>query len=131
MTKYVVDAPVVLYLLSEGIDLPGEHQLLAPTLLRSQVLDALYGEVRSGTVSEEEGLDRLARFAGMKIRYLGDKVLRRDAWTVATRLGWPSTDDAEYVALTRLQADALVALGPRLVAEASELVPTARLEVLL
>lgn len=131
MAKYVVDAPVVLHLLREGIDLPKAHQLLAPTLLRSQVLDALYREVHSGAVSEAEGLGRLARFAGMKIRYLGDKVLRRDAWTVASRSGWPSTDDAEYVALTRLQADALVALGPRLAAEAGELVPTARLEDLL
>lgn len=131
MTKYVVDAPFVLHLLREGMDVPDGNQLLAPTLLRSQVLDALYREVRSGAVSEEEGMGRLARFAGMKIRYLGDKVLRREAWSVATRLGWPSTDDAEYVALTRLQADALVALGPRLVAEAGELVPTARLEDLL
>lgn len=131
MAKYVVDAPVVLHLLREGIDPTGAHRLLAPTLLRSQVLDALYREVRSGGVSEEEGLARLARFAGMKIRYLGDKVLRREAWAVATWLGWPSTDDAEYVALTRLQADALVALGARLVAEAGELVSTARLEDLL
>jgi predicted nucleic acid-binding protein len=131
MAKYVVDAPFVLHLLREGMDVPDGHQLLAPTLLRSQVLDALYREVRSGEVSEEEGLGRLARFARMKIRYLGDKVLRREAWTVATRMGWPSTDDAEYVALTRLQADALVALGPRLAAEAGELVPTARLEDLL
>jgi len=131
MAKYVVDAPVVLHLLREGIDLPKSHRLLAPTLLRSQVLDALYREVDAGEISEAEALDRLARFAGMKIRYLGDKVLRREAWTVAARLGWPSTDDAEYVALTRLQADALVALGPRLAAEAGELVPTVRLEDLL
>ena len=130
MAKYVVDAPVVAHLLRERIDLPEAHRLLAPTLLRSQVLDDLYREVRSGALSEAEGLDRLARFAGMKIRYLGDKVLRREAWRVATASGWPSTRDAEYVALTRLQADALVALGPRLVAEAGDLVPTAGIEEL-
>ena len=44
----------------------------------------------------------------MKIRYLGDKVLRRRAWQVAETMGWKSTHTAEYVALTLLQADAFI-----------------------
>lgn len=44
----------------------------------------------------------------MPIRLLGDAVLRRRAWEIADRLGWASTYDAEYVALTQLQADAFV-----------------------
>ena len=44
----------------------------------------------------------------MPIRLLGDAVLRRRAWDLADQLGWASTYDAEYVALTQLQADALV-----------------------
>ncbi len=42
----------------------------------------------------------------MTVRLLGDAVLRRRAWTSPGRLGWASTYDAEYVALTQLQADA-------------------------
>ncbi len=44
----------------------------------------------------------------LPIRLLGDAVLRRRAWALAERLGWGATYDAEYVALTLLQADALV-----------------------
>jgi hypothetical protein len=38
MTKFVVDCGVVLQLASEGIEVRAEHELLAPTLLRSQTL---------------------------------------------------------------------------------------------
>lgn len=48
------------------------------------------------------------------IRMLGDAVLRRRAWEVADRLGRDSTDDAEYVALTTLQVDALITFDPAL-----------------
>jgi predicted nucleic acid-binding protein len=50
----------------------------------------------------------------MKIRLLGDAVLRRRAWDLADRLKWASTYDAEYVALTQLQGDALVTLDAEL-----------------
>ena len=108
MGKYVVDVSVVLHVLGTNRDLSIDHELLAPTLLRSQVLNSLYADVRSGSLTEEEGQSRLARFASMKIRYLGDKVLRRRAWQVAETMGWESTHIAEYVALTQLQADAFI-----------------------
>ena len=110
MAKYVVDSTVLLLMLQERFDPPQEHQLLAPTLARSEVLEALYQAVRSGQLGDTEARERLARFAGMKIRYLGDKVLRRRAWDIASSLGWDSTTKAEYVALTQLQAEALVTL---------------------
>jgi len=50
----------------------------------------------------------------MPIRLLGDAVLRRRAWHVAEQLGWAETYDAEYVALTQLQADAFVTLNAEL-----------------
>lgn len=130
MSRYVVDASVMLRLLEEGAETSGGHRLLAPTLLRSEVLEALYRSAREGGLSEAEGLDRLARFARLKVRYLGDKVLRRQAWTVARRLGWASTAAAEYIALTQLQADALVTLDPELAAGAAELVPVEGLAAL-
>jgi hypothetical protein len=40
MTKFVVDCGVVLELASKEIEVRAEHELLAPTLLRSQTLSA-------------------------------------------------------------------------------------------
>jgi len=48
------------------------------------------------------------RINSLRIRFLGDRVLQREAWKVAHELGWETTYDAEYVALTRFQADAFV-----------------------
>src|SRR5439155_746235 len=45
MTRFVVDCGVVLHLASEGIEVPAGHELLAPTLLRSQTLSALHEAV--------------------------------------------------------------------------------------
>ena len=50
----------------------------------------------------------------MRIRLLGDAVLRRRAWDIAEGLGWAETYDAEYVALTQLQGDAFVTLDTEL-----------------
>jgi predicted nucleic acid-binding protein len=44
----------------------------------------------------------------------GDAVLRRRASEVAEQLGWAATHDAEYLALTLLQAYALVTLDAEL-----------------
>jgi hypothetical protein len=51
---------------------------------------------------------------GLRIRLLGDRVLQNVAWTVADQPEWPDTLDAEYVALTQLQADALITLDRQL-----------------
>lgn len=131
MARYVVHSSVVHRMLTDEIDLPADHMLLAPTLLRSQILDDLYRQVPNGHLPEVSGIDRLAVFAGMKIRYLGDKVLRRKAWSVADQLGWDGTGEAEYVALTILQADALITLDERVAREASSLVTVAPIDVIL
>ena len=104
MTRFVVDCGVVLQLASEEFELPAEHELLAPTLLRSQTLSALHEAAHAGEIAPDLALDRLARIQAIPIRLLGDAVLRRRAWRVAEQLGWASTYDAEYVALTLLQA---------------------------
>lgn len=130
MTRYVVDAGAVIHLVTEGIDVSPEHQLLAPTLLRSQVLSMLHEAVQRGDVPAAVARDRLARVGRMPIRLLGDGVLRRRAWDVATKLGWSSTYDAEYVALTLLQADALVTLDEDLARSVEGLVATASTDAL-
>ena len=130
MTRFVVDVGVLLHLASEGIQVSAEHELLAPTLLRSQMLSVLHEAVYRGEIPLEVALDRLARIRAIPIRFLGDAVLRRRAWEVADQLGWAETYDAEYVALTRLQADALVTLDAELARRVEGIVPTATIESL-
>ena len=130
MTRFVVDTSAVLHLASEEVEVSGEHELLAPTLLRSQTLSALHEAVDRGELSADVARERLTRIGQIKIRLLGDAVLRRRAWEVADQLGWASTYDAEYVALTQLQGDALVTLDAELVRRVEGLVATASIEAL-
>ena len=130
MTRFVVDASAVLHLASAGIEVPGEHELLAPTLLRSQTLSALHEAVQRGEILADVARDHLASIWRMPIRLLGDAVLRRRAWDLADQLGWASTYNAEYVALTLLQADAFVTLDAELARSVEGIVATASIDAL-
>ena len=130
MAKFVVDCGVVLRLASGEIEVAPEHELLAPTLLRSQALSALHEAVHAGDLSAAVARDRLSRVNSAKIRLLGDAVLRRRAWEVADQLGWADTYTAEYVALTLLQADALVTLDVELARSVEGVVRTASVDEL-
>jgi len=130
MTRFVVDAGAVLELASAETEVSGEHELLAPTLLRSQVLSALHEAVHRGELPADVARERLARVGRMPIRLLGDAVLRRRAWEVADQLGWESTYDAEYVALTLLQADAFVTVDAKLARSVDGVVATASIDAL-
>ncbi len=130
MTRFVVDASAVLHLASTEVAVADGHELLAPTLLRSQALSAMHEAVARGEIPADVARDRLARIGRMPIRLLGDAVLRRRAWDLADRLGWASTFDAEYIALTQLQADAFVTLDPELARSVEGIVATASIDAL-
>jgi predicted nucleic acid-binding protein len=130
MTRFVVDCGVVRHLATEEIEVRDEHELLAPTLLRSQTLSVLHEAVHRGEIPADVALERLERIWAMPIRLLGDAVLRRKAWKLADELGWAETYDAEYVALTQLQADALVTLDTELARRVKGIVPTKTIEAL-
>ena len=108
MTRFVIDAGVGLYLVAAGIEVNPKHELLAPTLFRSQTLSLAHESVARGGIPADVALEQLERLWQLKIRLLGDAVLRRLAWKIADRLAWASTYDAEYIALTQLQGDAFV-----------------------
>lgn len=131
MTRYVIGPDVALALAEGGATVAARHRLLAPTLLRSQTLAQLYAEVRSGRLSRQEAQRRLDRLRALRIRLLGDRVLQQHAWRIAEELGWADTFVAEYLALTRLQADALVLRDAALARIAGRVVATATLEELL
>lgn len=130
VARYVIDAPTLLHIVANDLDIDPAHQLVAPNLIRSQALDLLLGDVRNGDLTEEEALRRHERFTELKMRLLGDRVSRRTAWKIARANGWDGTFDAEYLAVCQLQADALVTIHEPLAARARGIVPLAPLEAL-
>ena len=128
MTRYVVTPDVVLRLAEDRAVVRAEHQLVAPTLIRSQLLSLLYRRARAGAITKKDADTLLAYARGLRLRLLGDRVLQDVAWKVADRLGWDDTHDAEYVALTQLQADALITLDPTLADAARTIVTVATLD---
>jgi predicted nucleic acid-binding protein len=130
MTRFVVDAGALIELVRSGTEVAEEHELLAPTLIRSQTLSLLHEAVGRGELEAREAEELLERIWKQPVRLLGDAVLRRLAWKIARERGWASTYDAEYVALTKLQADALVTLDDELARSVEGTVATASLDEL-
>ena len=130
MTRYVIGPDVAIRLAYDQAVIGDEHQILAPTLLRSQVLSLLYQAVHRGEMTRKDAERRLDYVRGLRIRLLGDRVLQNVAWRVADQLGWSDTYDAEYVALTQLQADAFITLDGQLAHAVKDLVALATIEAL-
>ena len=130
MTRFVVDCDTLLRIAAGEIEVAPEHELVAPTLVRSQALAALYESARRGEITATDGMERVTKINSLKVRFLGDKVLQRTAWRVADQLGWETTSDAEFVALTQLQADAFVTSDGNLARAVSGLVETAAIDAL-
>jgi predicted nucleic acid-binding protein len=131
MTRYVIDPAVAIRLALQRAIVRDGHELLAPTLFRSQLLALLYEAVGRGELTRADAARQLDYVRGLQMRLLGDRVLQNVAWDLADKLGWSTTFDAEYVALTRLQADALVTLDARLADAVTGLVRVAPYEELV
>jgi predicted nucleic acid-binding protein len=130
MTRYVIDAPTLLRLLDDGVPIDPAHQLVALSSLRSEALQRLLTDVRRGEREEKAALALHERITEVKMRLLGDRVSRVTAWRIAREHDWDTLRDAEYLAVTRLQADALVTVDADLAAKARGVVPLAPLESL-
>ena len=130
MTRYVIDSGTALRLASAATRVSPQAELYAPTLWRSETLSAMYEAVRRGEVTNDDARERLAYVNALRIRLLGDAVLRRRAWELAEQLGMASTYQAEYVALAQLQKCTLVSADQKLVKRVKDLVPTATIDAL-
>jgi indolepyruvate ferredoxin oxidoreductase alpha subunit len=130
VARFVVDCETLLAIAAGELEVAPEHTLLAPTLVRSQALSTLYQASRRGEISTGQGLERVMRINSLRVRFLGDKVLQRTAWKVAEQLGWETTHNAELVALTQLQADALVTANRELARAVAGVVETATVDAL-
>lgn len=100
MTRFVLHATAVLQLASEEFDVAGGHELVAPTLLRSQTLSGLHEAVHRGVLPPEvlAYLDML-REVGLSDRLAG---LERDGWIVLAAkapdrvAGWITKKNADF-----------------------------------
>jgi predicted nucleic acid-binding protein len=131
VARYVIDAPIVLHLVDNSLRVDPDHQLVAPNSIRSEALQLLLDDVRQGKRTEKAALETHERVTGLKMRLLGDRVSRATAWRIAVQHDWDTLRDAEYLAIARLQADALVTVDPDLAAKASSVVEVAPLQALL
>jgi hypothetical protein len=125
MARYVIDAPTLLHVVGEPITVHPEHQLVAPNGIRTQALARLLAAVRAGDLAEADALRLHERLTELKMRLLSDRVSRRTAWTIARENDWPTLELAEYLAVTRLQADAFVTVDRDAAARADGVVPLA------
>ena len=130
MARYTIDAVTLLHVFDQELRLDPQHQLVAPSAVRSDVLQLLLSDVRRGGRSEKDARVVHGWVTELKMRVLGDRMSRGTAWRVALEQGWDELRPAEYVAVTRLQADALVTADPELRATVEGLVALAPVEVL-
>jgi hypothetical protein len=130
VTRFGIDAHVLLRIADGSVDVLPEHQLVAPGTLRSQAQGLLYARVRDGTLDRATALEQLERVTEIKVRLLNDRVSRRTAWRIAEELDLADPLPAEYIAVTQLQADALVALDPELARLAKGIVALAGVQAL-
>ena|SRR5689334_14538307 len=71
MTRYVIGPDVAIRLARDEAVIRGGRQLLAPALLRSQVLSLLYQAVRRGEMIRKDAERQLEYVRGLRIRLLG------------------------------------------------------------
>jgi predicted nucleic acid-binding protein len=130
MTRYAIDAPTLLRIVTDELPVSAAHQLVAPHAIRSRALTLLLQQVRAGELAEKDARTLHTRLTELKIRVLGDRVSRWTSFQIAREQGWETTYDAEYLAVARLQADALVTVDEEMAARASGIVPLAPLSAL-
>jgi hypothetical protein len=130
MARFALDAPTLVRIVVDGVEVDPGHQLIAPNAIRTDALSLLFAAVTRGDMAESIALDHHQRMTELKMRLLGDRVSRRTAWTIAKEHGWRDLAIAEYLAVCRLQADALVTVDPEMVAKATGVVPLAPLSAL-
>jgi predicted nucleic acid-binding protein len=131
MTRFAVDAPSIVRLVESGAAMASGHQLVAPNILRSEVLSILYRDVRDGRRVEADARRLLDAATGLKVRLLGDRVSRAVAWRIAAELDWADVGFAEYIAVATLQADVLVVSDDAMAGIIAGRVPTLDVDAFL
>ena len=121
----VVDASVIVQVSLAGGTLgPLEgHELIAPTLLASEVTSILSEMTHRGEVPPDHARVAVGRLASLPIRYERPDGLAERAWELARSLGWAKTYDAEYIALALIHEAPLFTIDERMRRGAGHVVP--------
>ena len=129
--RYGIDAPTLLRLVTDEVRPSDDVQLVAPASIRSDALDIVLHRVRADELTDAAARELHTRMTELKIRVLGDRVSRWTAFQLAREHGWTTTASAEYLAVAKLQADALVTVDAALARLAHGIVPVEPWESLL
>jgi predicted nucleic acid-binding protein len=123
LTLLVVDAGVATTaaLERDGFDRLHRHDLMAPPLMWSEATAALRQLVWRGEIDEDTGQIALVALMDAPIDRRTPRRLHREAFRIATVLGWAKTFDAEYLALARLLDHPLLTIDGRLKRGASRI----------
>ena len=73
VTRFVVDCETLLGIAGGEIEVAAEHKLVAPTLVRSQALSALYEAASRGEISAGQGIERVTRLNSLKVASLATR----------------------------------------------------------
>lgn len=121
----VVDATVIVQVSLAGGSLgPLEgHDLIAPTLLASEVTSILWEMTHRGDVPHDHARVAVGRLGSLPIRYERPDGLAERAWDLARSLGWAKSYDAEYVALALVHQAPLFTIDERMRRGAGHIVP--------
>jgi predicted nucleic acid-binding protein len=125
VVRFVIDPATLLKVARSSSPINPANQLVAPNSIRSEALDLLLADVREGRISDDTARALLEKITEVKIRLLGDRVSRQSAWKLAVEHDWATIHDAEYLAVAKLQADALIASDPTLAERAVGIIPIA------
>ncbi len=70
MTRFVIDAPTLVRLVADGVQVHATHQLVAPNVIRTEGLALLLAAVRRGELTEDVALARHEQMTALKMRLL-------------------------------------------------------------
>ncbi len=126
LSRIVIDASAALYASGGpgGLAELSDYDVVAPPLMWSEVTSALRQRVFRDEISPELAEQTLSAMLEAPIERAMPPELYREAYALATRLGWAKSYDAEYVALARLLACPLLTADARLRRGAARVIQT-------
>jgi predicted nucleic acid-binding protein len=124
--RYLGDTPVPAVDRQWHIWLVDEPRLVAPTLFRYEVVNALRQFVRHGVMAPGKAAQVLAEALALPVELIGDEALHQRALELAGRFSLPAAYDAHYLALAERLGAPLWTIDRRLKSAVGDSLPEVR-----